>query len=96
MSGGKIIGMMRRLSPVRTDAFLAKRHRGVFYLTLFVTNRCNLRCRHCFYAQQMDRVPGVDMPVATASAIIKHFGRRLASVIVTGGEPLRNLRVYAA
>lgn len=64
-----------------------ERHEGPFYLTLFVTNRCNMRCAHCFYVETMNRAPKPELTAEQVGRIIAGFARRLVSVIVTGGEP---------
>ena len=55
------------------------------YLELQITDRCNLRCRHCYIG---DKVPH-ELSVEQITAILKEFeemqGLRL---MITGGEPL--------
>ncbi len=63
------------------------RHEGPFYLTLFVTNRCNMRCAHCFYVEAMNLAPKPELTAEQVGKIVGGFAKRLVSVIVTGGEP---------
>ncbi len=64
-----------------------ERHEGPFYLTLFVTNRCNMRCAHCFYVEAMNAAPKPELTAEQVGKLIAGFSKRLVSVIVTGGEP---------
>lgn len=55
-------------------------------LVFFVTNKCNLRCKHCFY-------PANTEPKELTLNEIKNFSdkNKFTQVILTGGEPfLRN------
>ncbi len=55
------------------------------YLELQITDRCNLRCRHCYIG---DRGPH-DLPVATIRSILEEFGEMQGlRLLITGGEPL--------
>ncbi|MHB8858900.1 MAG: radical SAM protein [Thermoleophilia bacterium] len=55
------------------------------YLLLHITDRCNLRCRHCFIGEPGSR----DLPLEEIAAVVDEFesmqGLRL---LVSGGEPL--------
>jgi radical SAM protein with 4Fe4S-binding SPASM domain len=55
------------------------------YLELLLTDRCNLRCRHCYRGE----AGGRDLPVETAWSVAREFeamqGLRL---LLSGGEPL--------
>lgn len=57
------------------------------YLELQITDRCNLRCRHCYLGKGRSNV----LPLATILDILVEFekiqGLRL---LITGGEPLRH------
>ena len=62
------------------------------YLELYLTQRCNLRCAHCFLGDKAGGDNGaalVDLPIDQAEAALKEFdslgGLRL---LLTGGEPL--------
>jgi MoaA/NifB/PqqE/SkfB family radical SAM enzyme len=59
------------------------------YLELQVTDRCNLRCRHCY----LPRGRGRDLPVPLVASLLEEFeamqGLRL---LVSGGEPLLHPR----
>ena len=73
----------------------ADRHFHPCEVTLFLTNRCNLRCRYC-YAAAGDKRP-LDMPLDTMRAAINLVARnaRLAGRAMHvgfhgGGEPTQN------
>lgn len=55
------------------------------YLELQITDRCNLRCRHCYLGE----TEGRELPVSEIRAVLDEFeemqGLRL---LITGGEPL--------
>ncbi|MBD3263540.1 MAG: radical SAM protein, partial [Candidatus Omnitrophica bacterium] len=56
------------------------------YLTHFVTNKCNLECRHCFYHNFLNKeikTPGF----GEIEKMIKSLKRPLERVVITGGEP---------
>ena len=58
-------------------------------LIFFVTRRCNLRCRTCFYAGEIDREPAPDeaeLTLGEIDGIASNLGR-LDSLLLSGGEP---------
>ncbi len=65
-------------------------HRGVDYLRLSVTDRCNLRCTYCMPAEGVpprahDEILSYEQLVAFARAAAEHG---ISKVRITGGEPL--------
>ncbi len=62
-------------------------------VTLNVTNRCNLRCRHCYNAPRGEEMPAADL----ASALSGSSGvlAEGATLILLGGEPLVDLERLA-
>jgi MoaA/NifB/PqqE/SkfB family radical SAM enzyme len=58
-------------------------------LIFFVTRRCNLRCRTCFYAGEIDRAPAPHEAELTLAEIDRVAGnlKRLDSLLLSGGEP---------
>lgn len=70
-----------------------------FYFQWHITERCNLRCRHCYhtsYASEGELTDGQLMEVAERlEAALKAWGRR-GAISLTGGEPwLRRQAVLA-
>lgn len=54
-------------------------------LTLFVTNRCNARCEHCFYAGELFK--GAELTLSELERLFSSLITPLESVLITGGEP---------
>lgn len=56
------------------------------HLTLYVTGRCNARCRHCFHWKEVDaNVEG--LPLSAMQTIAKTLGGELLWLAFAGGEP---------
>ncbi len=55
------------------------------HLTHFVTNKCNLRCHHCFYKETLDSKPE-QMDLVKAEELYSSVGS-LLWLAVAGGEP---------
>ncbi|MDH4163690.1 MAG: radical SAM protein [Nitrospirota bacterium] len=59
------------------------------YLELQITDRCNLRCGHCYLGDGGNR----DMPVALVRKVLREFEEMQGlRVLLTGGEPLLHSR----
>ena len=59
-------------------------------ITIAITGKCNLACKHCFYADEMRK--NDDLPTDRWLAFIKECGdANVMTIGLTGGEPfLRN------
>ena len=55
-------------------------------LIFFVTSRCNLRCKHCFYWQELNMASGTELSIDEIQKIARSFGHPV-SLSLTGGEP---------
>jgi hypothetical protein len=53
-------------------------------LQLFITNKCNLRCRGCFYKNRLGKE---DMSVEEYTRHVKKYGSEIDKIILLGGEP---------
>jgi len=53
-------------------------------LQLFITNRCNLRCRGCFYSHKLG---GEEMSLDAYRAAVEPYLGRIGKIILLGGEP---------
>lgn len=53
-------------------------------LQLFITNRCNLRCRGCFYSHKLG---GEEMSLAQYQEAVKPYLGWIQKIILLGGEP---------
>src|SRR5262245_45755658 len=76
------------MAPLRTLRFVprALRRRGPpLHLTVFVTGRCNAKCRHCFYWEEVD-AGAEGMSVAEFEALGATVGP-LLWLALGGGEP---------
>jgi molybdenum cofactor biosynthesis enzyme MoaA len=56
------------------------------YLLMFVTNRCNARCEHCFYWSELNTKVKEEMSVSEFEQLAKSLGPML-QVTFTGGSP---------
>lgn len=74
--------------------YLAFAHRGFvhsgppLHLTVFVTGRCNLRCRHCFHWKEVAQ--GVEGPALESIARLADSAARMGPLLwlsLGGGEP---------
>jgi hypothetical protein len=54
-------------------------------LQIFITNRCNLRCKGCFYSHKLDNS---DMSLDTYRSIIDKYSQHVGKITLLGGEPL--------
>lgn len=59
------------------------------YLELLVTDRCNLRCKHCYIDRQADKELGPELIRDILAEFEKMQGLR---VLISGGEPLVHSR----
>ena len=60
---------------------------------LHVTNRCNLKCKHCVYTSGEWEMP--DMTLDTVKNLIPSFKKLgVKEVHITGGEPLVNREFF--
>ncbi len=55
------------------------------YVTFFVTNRCNFKCQHCFYSEELNR-PTQELSLAEVSTLSQSMGSILV-MLYSGGEP---------
>ncbi len=58
-------------------------------LIIFVTTKCNLRCKHCFFSSFLNNQSPDLTPEGTKKLMANYTGR-LQNVILTGGEPFLN------
>ncbi|MBA4393223.1 MAG: hypothetical protein C0407_06695 [Desulfobacca sp.] len=61
-------------------------------LTLFITNRCNARCEHCFYAGELFK--GHELTLPQYEQFFSSLITPLESVLITGGEPFIRQDLY--
>jgi len=63
-----------------------KEKRLPLYLVVFVTYRCNSRCRTCFYSSQLTKPTAADLPLEFYIKLAKTLNH-LAWLHLSGGEP---------
>lgn len=56
------------------------------FLIFFVTGRCNLRCKHCFYWKNAERGNTDDLDIKAVERLSKEFDK-LYNLLISGGEP---------
>lgn len=56
-------------------------------IILYVTNRCNARCNHCFYWREVSQGKKEELTVEEITRISKTLVNHLATLSITGGEP---------
>lgn len=55
-------------------------------LIFFVTNRCNARCKHCFYWKNLNKDPKNELTLGEIKKISKSMGK-IFWLFISGGEP---------
>ena len=63
------------------------------HLIWFVTSKCNLRCLHCFYHEEVASPLNKELPHDDMMKIISNLPP-LLSLVLTGGEPLFRSDIY--
>lgn len=58
-------------------------------LVIFVTTKCNLRCRHCFYSYALNKKVQ-ELKPEDVKKIMDNYPGKLENIIITGGEPFLN------
>jgi len=53
-----------------------------------ITNKCNLRCKNCYYNTGLEKRKPDKLNIAKAKKIIKQLPRLFDDIVLTGGEPL--------
>lgn len=56
------------------------------YVLMYVTNRCDAKCKHCFYWQELNHNPRAEMSVDEFDQLARSMGPML-QVTLTGGSP---------
>jgi radical SAM protein with 4Fe4S-binding SPASM domain len=81
--------LTREIVSVRRPSLLPSPCPSLRYLELQITNRCNLRCRHCYIVNGADR----ELSVVEVRSILKELEEMQGlRVLITGGEPLLHSR----
>lgn len=57
-------------------------------LIFYVTNRCNARCKHCFFAEHINKGTDEELSLQEIERFAGSLKTRLRSLNLTGGEPV--------
>ncbi|MFA6030821.1 MAG: radical SAM protein [Elusimicrobiota bacterium] len=76
------MGLLRSLPYLRH--LVVPRRKGPLYLILYVTDRCNLRCAHCYFSAELNK--GREMPLEDIERLARG-SRGLMTLAIGGGEP---------
>jgi len=60
------------------------------YLEIYITDKCNLSCSHCFLGDKPSRI----MDVRLFSGVVEEFTRFGFKLLITGGEPLTHPYIW--
>lgn len=69
------------------NKFSIQRLKTPIILTFFITNRCNAKCKHCFYWRYLNKNGNNELKIMEIKDIVSSFRHRLSTVALTGGEP---------
>jgi len=61
-------------------------------INLFITDRCNLYCSHCFYAAHLNK-PVHEMTLEQYEKVFSSMKHPLKTIIMTGGEPFLRIDI---
>ncbi|MFA5759160.1 MAG: radical SAM protein [Clostridia bacterium] len=76
---------------LKTPGWVEKPIQPVNTLQIFITNRCNMRCKGCFYAHKLDNIS--DMSLEQYKTIVKSYAAYVKKIILLGGEPLLHKQI---
>ncbi len=77
---------IRSLNFLRLWKLGISKHPMPQWLTIFITNRCNLKCRHCFYWKELNSEP-VELTLEEYENIFKSMKTHFRTIRLSGGEP---------
>ncbi|MBI5398848.1 radical SAM protein [Candidatus Woesearchaeota archaeon] len=76
------------LGKIRSYFKRRKRNQSgdTYGIILYVTNRCNMKCSHCFYSAELNQ-PTNEISLDEVRLLAQSFKGRCTAVALTGGEP---------
>ena len=92
-----VLGRARQARRARANGAAAPMHLRRLLMQWHITNRCNLRCAHCYQASYGEDPPGYDRLLHVLEQYVRlltHLGARTGGrwlpgqITLTGGEPL--------
>lgn len=79
-------GISRELQKLRKSSILLGNRSMPLQLVLFVTSRCNMRCDHCFYLDEINDSTRTELSIKQIETLAQELGG-LHWVALSGGEP---------
>jgi molybdenum cofactor biosynthesis enzyme MoaA len=79
-------GLKQELQKLEKSTILLGKRSMPLQLVLFVTSRCNMRCDHCFYLDEINDSSRTELSVNQIETLAKELGG-LHWVALSGGEP---------
>jgi len=67
-------------------SLLKGRLKKPIYLIFFVTNKCNSKCKHCFFSKELNKIEEKDLSLEEIEGFSKQLGK-LVWLCISGGEP---------
>jgi MoaA/NifB/PqqE/SkfB family radical SAM enzyme len=89
----RFVGLPRALRRTAVRAITAAGRRQLRHLKtptrliFYVTNRCNARCQHCFFAAHLNTDRSEELHLDEIERVAVSFRHRIRSLLLTGGEP---------
>ncbi len=74
------------LQKLEKSTILVGRRSMPLQLVLFVTSRCNMRCEHCFYLEEINDSSRTELSLEQIESLAKELGG-LYWIALSGGEP---------
>lgn len=79
-------GLKQELQKLNKSSILLGNRSMPLQLVLFVTSRCNMRCDHCFYLEEINDSSRTELSIEQIEKLAKDLGG-LHWIALSGGEP---------
>ena len=79
-------GFKQEIQKLRKSLILLGNRSMPLQLVLFVTSRCNMRCDHCFYLDEINDSSRTELSIEQIETLAKELGG-LHWIALSGGEP---------
>lgn len=61
---------------------------------IFITNRCQAKCQHCFYIDELNKAIQDELSLDEYRKLAKNLEKEIKQVIITGGEPFLRKDIF--
>tara|TARA_A100001011_G_C14234687_1_gene810441 strand:- start:277 stop:1530 length:1254 start_codon:yes stop_codon:yes gene_type:complete len=61
---------------------------------IFITNRCQAKCQHCFYIDELNKAIQDELSLEEYKKLAKNLDKEIRQVIITGGEPFLRKDIF--